>query len=214
VRTRALPSPHDDLDAALARVDELHRQVSTLLATQRELSSLLVASQTRNGEQLKLLVAIHAIIEARDASGVIESLRDILLNVVGATDFTIYALDPRGETLVAVAGTDARPRARDRVRLGEGWLGTIVRAGQLYVAQAGEPRRRTGPKARELQAVAPLRVLDRVVGAIVIGALLPHREPLNQCDREILELLGTYAATAIIAAALRRRWRRLPDLAG
>ena len=60
--------------------------------------------------------------------------------------------------------------------------------------------------------VAPLRVLDRVVGAIVIGELLPHRAPLDRCDREILELLGSYAATAIIAAARRRRWRRLPEL--
>jgi GAF domain-containing protein len=60
-------------------------------------------------------------------------------------------------------------------------------------------------------AVVPLKVLDRVVGAIVIGSLLPHRELLGGRDREILGLLAAYAATAIIAADRRARWRQLPD---
>jgi hypothetical protein len=41
--------------------------------------------------------------------------------------------------------------------------------------------------------------------------LLPQRELLGACDREILGLLGVYAATVIIAADRRARWRQLPN---
>jgi hypothetical protein len=70
------------------------------------------------------------------------------------------------------------------------------------------------PKERrysDVVAVVPLKVIERTVGVIVISSLLPHRDPLGSCDREVLELLGVYAATAIIAADRRARWRQLPD---
>jgi GAF domain-containing protein len=206
----ALPPARDDLTRALGRVDELQRQVSTLLATQRELSSLLVASQARNGEQVKLLAVVRAMIDARDSAEALERVADILSNVIGAREFTIYALDPLDEALVPIAGANAGLHADDRVRLGHGWLGSIVRGGRVYVAGATE-RSRTGHPPPEFEAVVPLRILDRVVGAVVVASLLPHREGLDRCDREIMELLGAYAATAIIAADRRRRWLRLPE---
>jgi hypothetical protein len=71
-----------------------------------------------------------------------------------------------------------------------------------------EPRRRH--MDANVAAVVPLCVIDRVLGAIVIARLLPHREALSICDRDILRLLGAYAATAIIAADRRGEWNQLP----
>jgi len=206
----ALQPVRDDLARALARVDELQRQVSTLLATQRELSSLLVASQARNGEQVKLLAVVRGMIDARDSTEALERLVDILSNVIGAREFTVYALDPIDEALVPIAGAHGGQGAGDRIPLAHDRLGTTVRGGRLYVAGAME-RGRSGHPPPEVEAVAPLRILDRVVGAVVIASLLPHREGLDRCDREIMELLGAYAATAIVAADRRRRWHRLPE---
>ena len=200
----------DDLTAALAEADRLRLQVATLLATQRQLSTLLVAADNRTGALMKLLVAVRSLIESRNASAAMQSLQDILVTVIGAEQFTIYSIDQRQKLLVAIAGTSTHPGGSDRVPLHDSWLGGVVRSSAVYVARdADRPTRRD---ESSIAAVAPLRVLDRVVGAIVITRLLPHREGLDSCDREILGLLGVYAATAIIAADRRGRWRGLPDV--
>ncbi len=201
----------DDLEAALAEADRLRVQVSTLLSTQRQLSSLLVAADTRTGDLMKLIVTVRALIESRDAAAAMESLQDILVNVIGADDFTIYSIDPRQQLLVAIAGTNTHARASDHVPVNDSWLGSVVHSGTLFVTRPID-RTVAKPKYADVAAVIPLRVLDRVVGAIVVARLLPHRERLDGCDREILALLGVYAATAIIAADRRGRWRELPDV--
>jgi GAF domain-containing protein len=200
----------DDLPAALAEADRLRLQVSTLLVTQRQLSTLLVAADTRTGALLKLLVAVRALIESRNAPAAMESLQDILVTVLGAEKFTIYAIDPRQQLLVAIAGTSTPTDASDRVPLHDSWLGGVVRSAAVHVPRDTDRPARRGDT--DVVAVVPLRVLDRVVGAIVITRLVPHREALDSCDREVLGLLGVYAATAIIAADRRGRWRELPDM--
>jgi hypothetical protein len=199
----------DDLDAALDEADRLRIQVSTLLATHRQLSTLLVAADTRSGELLKLLVTVRAMIEARNSTAALDSLQDILVNVIGSDDFIIYSIDPRDRTLVPIAGTGASSLTWSRVSLDESWLGDVVRGGSLFMGRERVLADEDRPS--DVAAVVPLKVLDRVVGAIVIARLFPHRELLGACDREILGLLGVYAATVIIAADRRARWRQLPN---
>lgn len=203
-------SGDDDLTAALAEADRLRLQVSTLLATQRQLSTLLVAADGRTGAMMKLLVAVRSLIESRNAPAAMESLQDILFTVLGADEFTIYSIDARQQMLVPIAGTNTPSGAGGLVPLHGSWLGGVVRSSGVYVARDADGAARRGDAG--VAAVVPLRVLDRVVGAIVIVRLLPHREALDGCDREVLGLLGVYAATAIIAADRRGRWRELPDL--
>jgi len=198
----------EQLDASLAEVDRLRVQVSTLLETHQQLSTLLVAADTRVGDLMKLLVAVRAMIESRDANAALESLQDILVNVIGCDEFSVYSIDPRERMLVPIAGSGEFVRPSDRVPLDGTWLGDLVEAGSLHIARERSTHER---RHSDVAAVVPLRVLDRVVGAIVITSLFPHREILGTCDREVLGLLGAYASTAIIAADRRARWRQLPD---
>jgi hypothetical protein len=209
VNARAL-APDDDLDAALVEADRLRAQVSTLLDTHRQLSSLLVAADSRAGSLVKVLATVRALIESRDAPAALDRLRDILMTVIGCEEFMIYSIDTRTRMLVPVGGSSTFSRAADSVPLHESWLGGVVLAGSRLIVRDGalSPSER---RYSDVVAVVPLKVLDRTVGVIVISSLLPHRDPLGACDREILELLGVYAATAIIAADRRARWRQLPD---
>ena len=199
----------DDLDAALGEADRLRLQVTTLLTTHHQLATLLVAADTRVGDLMKLLVAVRVLIESRDAAAALDSLRDILVNVVGTADFAIYSIDSRLKVLVPLAVVGESMRTADRMPLDSGWIGEVVRSGELLIEPEGGSARRRG-RIPEVAAVVPLKVLDRIVGAIVIARMLPHRELLGACDREVLGLLGVYAATAIIAAHRRAGWRELP----
>jgi hypothetical protein len=200
----------DDLDAALHETDRLRAQVSTLLDTHRQLSSLLVAADTRAGGLVKLLATVRALIESRDAPAALDRLRDILMTVIGCEEFTIYSIDTRSQMLVPVGGSGTFFRAADSMPLHNSWLGGVVLAGSRLIVGDGTLLPREG-RDSDVVAVVPLKVVDRTVGVIVIVSLLPHRAKLGSCDREVLELIGVYAATAIIAADRRARWRQLPD---
>lgn len=198
-----------DLDAALYEVDRLRERLCTLLESHQRPASLPAAAGPQSAELMKLLVSMRSMIESRDASAALDGVRDVLVNVIGTDEFVIYAIDPHDETLVPIAGAGEQFQSSNRLPLYTGWVGQVVRSGTLVVADdragAAEP-----PGAPDLSAVVPLRVLDRVIGAIVIARLLPRRELTGPCDREILRTLGAYAATAIIAAGRRSGWRELP----
>jgi hypothetical protein len=209
VTARANFTGDAELEAAFGEADRLRLQVATLLATHQQLATLLVVADTRAGDMMKLLVAVRVLIESRDAAAALDSLRDILVNVIGTNDFAIYSLDSHGKALVPIAVVGEAMRTADRMPLDKGWIGEVVSSGDLLIEPEGGSSRRRG-RIPEVAAVVPLKVLDRIVGAIVIARMLPHRELLGACDREILALLGVYAATAIIAADRRAGWRELP----
>ncbi|MDB4907044.1 MAG: hypothetical protein JWO05_1828 [Gemmatimonadetes bacterium] len=186
---------------------KLREQVEQLASTSRNISSLLMAAEHRNGEMMKLLTTVRRMIESRDGAEVLAGVQEILVSVIGTEQYVIYALGG-DDTLVPIAGMgdcylDARRRSPSRNE-----LALVIRAGRSIV---GRVQRHAFPlpDGQEMAACLPLSIIDRVVGAIVIHRLLPHREALDACDEEVLKLLATYAATAIIAAEQRATWSGL-----
>jgi hypothetical protein len=199
----------DDLESALHETDRLRAQLEQMVTTNLNLSALLLNTDSRSGELLKLLVSVRALIEARDAAAALWRLQDILINVIGASEYVIYSLDASTDCLMPIAGAGDAFDAGSRLPLNANWLGDVVRSGEVLIAHG---RTDTLHRRSSTAAVVPLRVLDRVLGAIVIAGVLPHREPIAMCDREVLGLLGAYAATAIIAADRRGEWNQLPSV--
>lgn len=198
-----------ELALALEETDRLRTQLERLITANKNLSALLVSSDTRSGVLLKLLVTVRSLIESRNATSALDGVCDILVNVVGTNDFLVYSLGEAGDTLVPIAGKGDSFELGSTVPLAGSWLGNVVRAGEVLIAH-GPIRSSYRRKMSNVAAVVPLKVLDRVVGAIVIARVLAHRDLLDVCDREVLGLLGAYAATAIIAADQRCQWSHLP----
>ena len=197
---------------AVEEGDRLRAQLERLIAANQNLSALLLTSDARSGVLLKLLVTVRSLIESRDASSALEGVCDILVNVVGTSDFVMYSLDAETDALVPIAGEGASFEIASPVGMAGSWLGDVVRTGEVLVT-LGRSRSTYRRRMSNVAAVVPLKVLDRVVGAIVIARVLAHRDLLDVCDRDILGLLGAYAATAIIAADQREQWHHLPVLA-
>lgn len=202
---------NDDLSGALCETERLRRQVEQMVVTNHNLSAVLLSTDARSGELMKLLVAVRALIEAHDAAAAIAGLHDILVNVVGAEDFYIYRLDCESDVLVPLSGSGTSFHREARLPLGESWLGRVVHSGQVLVSRTHGHSVPFG--GLTTAAVIPLKVIDRVLGAILVARVLPQRGPLDADDREMLGLLGAYAATAIIAAERRREWHSLPMVA-
>ena len=72
-----------------------------------------------------------------------------------------------------------------------------------------------GPPREGILAAVPLGLNNRVVGAVVIFKLLQQKDRLSQGDVELLHLLGTHAATALVSARQHSRVdRKLKTLEG
>lgn len=163
----------------------LRAQNSQLVAANSDLVAQLTEATQTGGKHLRTLVAFHQLLDGADVAAGVRNVCDILINIIGTESFVIVGVNARGHTRVVAGHGPALERARG--------------SEQTLEVLAGDALR-----------VVDLRLGARTVGAIIIDALLPHRDGFHQADEDVLQLLGKHAATAIIAAAEWRRWAHLP----
>jgi hypothetical protein len=205
----------------LKKIDELEREKARLLSTVHEHE--VHTSQVRNRfaeveSELEnfatLYVAsfqLHASLRAR---AVVKNLKELLVQLVGARSVAVYFADDEGRRLTPILaeGVDVSTLRTIELQDGsatEGVAAIIERTfltGVPHVAQ----EKVTSPPA----ACIPLHLDERVVGAIVVYALLEHKARFVAVDRELFKLLGAHAGTVLVGASL---WQtaegRLPSAA-
>ena len=195
-------TPRNSVDNAELRILrqellEAHRELSRLrsqndqlVGSNRDLSSLLASTDKRSGELLKIIVAFRRLLDSEDAYSALRCIEEIVVNIIGSEDFVIVLLDERDVARAVSGFGDALTRAH-------------VRPPSLDELH------------EDAERMVPLYIADELVGAIAIAELLPHREPLNHNDDQVLDLLSRYAATVIMAALHRGDWHRvrLPEVA-
>ena len=170
---------------------EAHRELSRLriqneqlMSSNRDLSTLLVTTERRSGELVKIIVAFRRLLESGDSAAALRSIEEILINVIGTEDFVVLLI------------TEA-----DALRVVAGMGPAVENAAEL-------PSTFDGLLAVDARIV-PLHIAEHVVGAIVIDQLLPHRDPLNANDDQVLSLLSRFAASAVMAADQKHGWKRI-----
>jgi len=88
-----------------------------------------------------------------------------------------------------------------RIRSGDGIIGQAIDTGQSYYHESGT--KVEGPPAPLNPIVCvPLKIKERVIGAVVIYRLLKQKEKFENVDYELFTLLAGHAATAIFSAKL------------
>jgi hypothetical protein len=170
------------LDHDLARIDKENRRFAEQYA----------ALEEQNSNLANLYVASYRLHETLERATVLTVLQEILANLVGSEEVAIFEL-PRGARhlkLLASNGIDAERYGA--VEVGDGVIGQVVASGEIYIGEPADPHASDG-----LTACVPLRLADRVSGAIAIFGLLPQKTGICDLDRELFALLATHAATAL-----------------
>jgi transcriptional regulator with GAF, ATPase, and Fis domain len=179
-------------DAALARIAQENL----------ELSHRLVEAEEMNSAMMNMYVSSYQLHATLDPDRVVAIVKDVVINLVGAEEFAVLLRDEEGDDLEVVAGEEhlrRYPRGRAEV---QGVLGAVVASGEPFVhAEEGEAR-------EGILAAVPLGSGGRVVGAVVISRLLAQKARLQQSDVELLHLLSSHAATALVNARVHRRVER------
>jgi GAF domain len=189
----------------LTKIDELEREKSRLLSTvheQEEITSRVSNRFVELESFANLYVAsfqLHGSLRSRTA---MRNIKELLCQLVGARSLAVYFIDDDERRLVAIASEGVDMASLPVITVREGAANDPVEAVIERVYLTGVPHMADGDGAAPPAACIPLQLEDRIVGVIVVYALLEHKKRFVTVDRELFKLLGAHAGGALVAAEL------------
>ncbi len=201
-RLRSQIASDDAIRDLLRKIETLESERGSLLRRGSEVEQRRKESEDRHLEieqelhdLANLYIASSHLHSTLSVRGVVRHVMELLQQLLGAERYCLYVTDD---------GKVARPLAWERtdeppaVHFGEGPAGEAMATGLSRIAP--DPSRRGS--AENPLAVVPLRVKDACVGVIVVETVFEQKERWAAVDRELLDMMGTHAAIALVAARL------------
>jgi hypothetical protein len=185
----------------------LQAQVSQIEVENRKFAEQYLQVEEQITTLANLYVATSTLHATLSRPQVVQAILEIIANLVGSEEMGLFEAEPGGRCLSLVAVNGIEPSRFRSIPFGAGIIGRAALTGRPYVRAAGSAPDGL-PEEADLTACIPLKLEDRVTGAIAIFRLLPQKPGLEASDRDLFDLLATHAATALYCARLHA------DLAG
>ena len=201
-RVRALEKERDELLGRFRHVEEINRSVA---ARYDEIDA-------QNNHLANLYVASYQLHATLNFAEVLVTVKEILINLIGAEAFGIFWVDERHQHLKTEASQGMGESVPETIRPDRGPLQRAA-AGESYYA---DPLPAPGkPDPASPIACVPLRIGTRVIGVIAIYQLLTQKERFEPLDFELFTLLAGHAATALFSSKLyQRSEKKLSEIQG
>lgn len=172
-----------------------------------------VEIEQENSMLANLYVASYQLHSSLDLNEVLRIIVEIIINLIGAEVFALMLLDEKTHLLKAVAAEGMDPEQIPSIKAGDGLIGRVVREGEHYckddLSLCGEP----DPLAPIV--CIPMKIRERVIGAIAIYSFLQQKKCLTNIDSELFSMLAGHAATAVFSSKLyTESERRLSTIQG
>jgi transcriptional regulator with GAF, ATPase, and Fis domain len=157
--------------------------------------------EAENNNLANLYVASYQLHSTLDFGECLKIILEIVMNLIGAEEFSIMMLDEKTNELTIVAQEGMGPEARASIKLGEGIVGTAAKSGEAFY-RSGDPKDLKGVDYLHPLVVIPLKIKEHVIGIIVIYKLLVQKEAFSPVDYELFTMLAGHAATALFSSKL------------
>ncbi len=191
-----------------SKIEELEGQNQSMIDQLRsvesenlEFAERYVEIEEENNNLANLYVASYQLHSTLDVDEVVKTILEIVINLIGAEVFAVYACDDTSDLLAAVACEGDLVTAFPDLTIGEGFVGKSVAEGEVVLSDSMDAGGMPSEGGAPVVSI-PLRVEDQPVGAIVIYKLLQQKDGFNALDGELFSLLAGHAATAIFASRL------------
>ena len=185
-------APAEMLDAE-GRVRE---ELNDLRKENAELAESCVQLERENDNLLNFYVASHELHSPLKVRDVLMTIKEIVINLIGADRFAIYLDTNQTGVLTAAESEGMDPILLLPISLADDPVGRSLAACSIFVAECPDPTR------TELIAGVPLAAEDRILGAILIYGLLEQKNGFGELDHGLFALLAQHAGTALMAALL------------
>ena len=207
--SRADPTPgtaQSTLRELVARIESLENERQAILdkyagveRASADFSNRYHDIERENNNLANLYVASYQLHSTLDLREVTQIMLEILLNFVGAKTFAIQLVDDERRRLRTLAAEGIDKSKVPEPQIDQGRVGQVITSGEPFY---DEQRLRARAGLDEPAIVVPIKMRDRVVGAIVVWDLLVQKTALADVDYELFNLLGAHAAAALIGAKL------------
>jgi len=167
----------------------------------KDFANRYVEVEAENNNLANLYVASYQLHSTLDFSECLKIILEIVMNLIGAEEFSIMMLDEKTNELSIVAQEGMGPEAQPSVRLGHGLIGASAKSGEAYY-RTGDPTDLKGVDFEHPLICIPLKIKEHVIGTIVIYKLLIQKPELTSVDYELFSMLAGHAATALFSSQL------------
>ncbi len=190
----------------------LREELVAIEQRSRRLAQQFETIEHQNSNLANLYVATYQLHGSHHHAEVLAAIQEIIVNLVGREHAAVFEVTDGGRRLVASSLNGVDPGRYGSIELGRGPLGRAAASGELLLLGPGGEGQ---PPAEEpeLTACVPLKLGGELIGMIVVFRLLPQKPGLEDLDRELFDLLGTHAATALYCTSLRERLAARPAVA-
>jgi len=184
-------------DEAVNELDRLRGRLAEIEQENAQYAAQYQQIEQQSSNLSNLYVASYQLHTSMDRQEILRTIQEIVINLIGSEEIAIFEGDESGNfTLASSIGVDGS-RLRS-FTLGEGTIGRRLKSGEVF---AEDFPNRDG----RLTACVPLKIGDRITGAILVFRLLAHKTSLEPLDHELFELLAVHAATALYSANLHQK---------
>jgi transcriptional regulator with GAF, ATPase, and Fis domain len=197
-------APHAVEERILVLEDEnraLLDRFRAVEAENKDFADRYIEVEAENNNLANLYVASYQLHSTLDFNEAVSIIQEIVMNLIGAEQFSIMMLDEKANELSIVAGPGMGAGKRPAIRLGEGIIGSAARSGEAFY-RGGDPADIAGVDYTHPLVCVPLKINEQVIGAIAVYKLLPHKQALSSMDYELFGMLAGHAATALYSSNL------------
>ena len=167
----------------------------------KDFANRYVEVESENNNLANLYVASYQLHSTLDFNESLKIILEIVMNLIGAEEFSITMLDEKTNELSIVAQEGMGPEARASIKLGEGIIGKAAKSGEAYYRE-GDPTNLKGVDYTHPLVCIPLKIKEHVIGVIAIYKLLVQKQAFSNVDYELFSMLAGHAATAIFSSKL------------
>jgi len=169
-------------------------------ALRAQIDSMKTAAEEQMANMASLYIAVNSLHAALDRTSVLASVQDVVTTLIGSEEMAIFEVDPQRRRLKLLASQGIEQSRYQEVSLGQGLIGKAAITGEPVIRPEGSAAEAAGDEA--ITACIPMKIGQRVLGVIAVFRLLPHKGGLNAVDLDLLDLLSTHAAIALLFTRL------------
>ena len=196
---RMMPDQMAKLEADYERSQQ---EILEMKAAAQDLFQRYVNLEEQAASLTSLYVSCHRLHTCMDRKEVLGAIQEVIVNLIGCEQYALFSLADDGRELILLDSFGIDQACYRHVPLGNGAIGRAVLTGEIF--RAGKDKEDVSPAdEKDLTACVPLKLRDRVTGAIALFRLLPHKPALVEFDRELFEVLQVHAAPALAFADFR-----------
>lgn len=195
----------------------LEERIRELERENLDFANQMLRTEEINNNLTNLYIASSRLHSVLERPQVVEIIREIIINFVGAEKFALLLRGQEGAELTFEMGEGFAPGQFPTIPAGAGVLGRVAAEASPYFVD-GPVTSGSDDPLQPLAAI-PLTIHDETLGVLAVYRLFIQKERFEAIDFQLFSMLAEHAATALFSSSLytaserkRQTYQGLMDL--